>query len=420
MTAPSSLSATDAMLKRRHRKEKRFRLYGLLALIFALTMLVVLLVSIVAKGSGAFMTTQIKLDITLDRQVLDPESTGSIEAYRYAPVQKLAQHSLKKRFPAVQERRDLLELYALISRSSSLAIQNAAIDHHEQPNQTVTLWLQTSSAVDAYVRHGSTGHLTQQQQHWVDVLKQKGEIRTTFNRNFFTNADSRDPTIAGILGSFMGSLLTVFACMLISMPIGVAAAVYLQEFAPKNRFTDLIEVNINNLAAVPSIVFGLLGLSIFLTFFGMPRSAPLVGGCTLAMLVLPTIIIATRNALKAVPSTIRDAARALGATEVQVLLHHTLPLALPGIMTGTILSIARALGETAPLLMIGMVAFVADVPTSLLDPATTLPVQIYLWSDNPESGFVEKTSGCIVLLLGLLCLLNFAAAAVRTRFEIKW
>lgn len=420
MTSEPALLATDPRLAHRHRKEKRFRLYGLMALAFSLLMLVVLLTSIIVNGSGAFTTSQIKLDIYLDRQLLDPESTGDPNIYRYAPVQKLAQASLRAMFPSVTERRDLMELYALIGRGSNLMIQQAAMDYHAQPNHTVTLWLQTSSMADAYVRHRATGHLSQQQQHWIDLLQQKDVIRTTFNTGFFTNADSRDPAFAGILGSFMGSLLTVLACMLVSLPLGVAAAIYLQEFAPKNRSTDLIEVNINNLAAVPSIVFGLLGLTIFLAFFGMPRSAPLVGGFTLAMLVLPTIIIATRNALKAVPSTIRDAARALGATEVQVLLHHTLPLALPGIMTGTILSIARALGETAPLLMIGMVAFVADVPTSLTDPATTLPVQIYLWSDNPESGFVEKTSGCIVILLALLCALNFAAAAIRTRFETKW
>lgn len=416
----SSLLGADPHLQKRYRREMRFRCYGIAALAFSMMMLVLLLGAVVIHGVKAFYTTEIKLEITLDPEVLDHDHTGDTKAYRFAPVQKLVKTSLKTLFPDVTERKDAFQLYMLVSRDSSLTIQNAALEGHAPIGHTIALWLQASSGADAYIRHGEKGHVSPQQIAWLDALKQQGRIRTTISENFFSNADSRDPSVAGILGSFIGSLFTVFSCMLVSFPFGVAAAVYLQEFAAKNRLTDLIEVNINNLAAVPSIVFGLLGLSIFLTFFGMPRSSPLVGGFTLAMLVLPTIIIATRNALKAVPSSIRDAARALGATDVQVLLHHTLPLALPGIMTGTILSIARALGETAPLLMIGMVAFIADVPSSLADPATTLPVQIYLWSDNPEAGFVEKTSGCIVVLLALLAVLNFAAAAIRNRFEVKW
>jgi phosphate transport system permease protein len=255
---------------------------------------------------------------------------------------------------------------------------------------------------------------------WLARLEADGRVRRTFNTTFLRSGDSREPEQAGIRGALVGSLLTLSVTLALVLPLGVAAAIYLEEFAPQNRWTELIEVNINNLAAVPSIVFGLLGLAVFLNFMELPRSAPLVGGFTLALMTLPTIIIAGRSAIEAVPPSIREAARGVGASPLQVVGHHVLPLALPGILTGTILGMARALGETAPLLMIGMVAFVVDVPGGFRDAATALPVQIFLWADSPERGFVEKTSGAILVLLGFLIAMNGAAIWLRQRFERRW
>lgn len=255
---------------------------------------------------------------------------------------------------------------------------------------------------------------------WLEHLKERGLAQSNIAWRFFTSGDSREPELAGIRGALMGSILTLLVTLFLCLPIGVAAAIYLEEFAPKNRFTQLIEVNINNLAAVPSIVFGLLGLSMFLNFFGLPRSAPLVGGLVLALLVLPTIIIASRAALRAVPPSIKEAALGVGASHQQAIFHHVLPLAMPGIMTGTIIGMAHALGETAPLLMIGMVAFIVDIPTGFTNAATVLPIQIYLWSDLPEIAFQSKTAGAIIVLLAFLFVMNAAAIMLRKRFERRW
>ena len=241
-----------------------------------------------------------------------------------------------------------------------------------------------------------------------------------FNIPFLTRGDSREPELAGVGGSIVGSFLTIITVLILSFPIGILAAVYLQEFAKSNRFTDFIEININNLAAVPSIVFGLLGLGIILNVFGLPRSSPLVGGIVLSLMTLPTIIIATRASLRAVPPSIREGALAVGATKMQAVMHHVVPLAMPGALTGTIIGLAQALGETAPLLLIGMVAFVVDVPSSPLDASASLPVQVYLWAESAERGYVEKTAATIMLLLGFLILLNLAAVLIRRKFETKW
>jgi phosphate transport system permease protein len=254
----------------------------------------------------------------------------------------------------------------------------------------------------------------------IDKLNEEGRIRKKFNTTFFTAGDSREPELSGIKGAAFGSFFTLLVTLLLSFPIGVAAAVYLEEFAPKNRLTDLIEVNINNLAAVPSIVFGLLGLAVFLNFFGLPRSAPLVGGLVLTLMTLPTIIIASRASLKSVPPSIREAALGVGASKTQMVSHHVLPLAMPGMLTGTIIGMAQALGETAPLLMIGMVAFIVDIPGGFTDPATVLPVQIYLWYDLPEAAYVERTSAAIMVLLGFLITMNALAVVMRKKFERRW
>jgi phosphate transport system permease protein len=255
---------------------------------------------------------------------------------------------------------------------------------------------------------------------WISELEAAGRVDLQFNRYFLTSGDSRDPELAGIWSATVGSFFMLLVTLLLSFPLGVATAIYLEEFAPRNRWTDLIEVNINNLAAVPSIVFGLLGLAMFLNFFGLPRSAPLVGGLVLALLVLPTIIIASRAALKAVPPSIKEAALGVGASHQQAIFHHVLPLAMPGIMTGTIIGMAHALGETAPLLMIGMVAFIVDVPSSFTQAATVMPIQIYLWSDLPEIAFQSKTAGAIIVLLAFLFVMNAAAILLRRRFERRW
>jgi phosphate transport system permease protein len=292
---------------------------------------------------------------------------------------------------------------------------------------THTFWLPADDEVDLY-RKGRNSrdvvegdrNLSDAQLAWIDELAASGRVRTTFATRFLTSGDSRDAERAGIWGAVVGSFLTLVVTLTLVFPLGVSAAVYLEEFAPRNRVTDLIEVNINNLAAVPSIVFGLLGLAVFLGFFDLPRSAPLVGGLTLALMTLPTVIITARVAIQAVPPSIREAARGLGASPLQVVMHHVLPLAMPGILTGTIIGMARALGETAPLLMIGMVAFVVDVPHGIRDAATALPVQIFLWADSPERAFVEKTSGAILVLLGFLVAMNGTAIWLRRRFEKRW
>jgi phosphate transport system permease protein len=262
--------------------------------------------------------------------------------------------------------------------------------------------------------------LNNKQLAWLDTLAAQGRLEQQFNSTFFTSGDSREPELAGILGGVRGTMLTLAITLLLSFPIGVAAAIYLEEFAPQNRWTDLIEVNINNLAAVPSIIFGLLGLAVFINFFGLPRSTPIVGGLVLALMTLPTIIIAGRASLKSVPPSIREAALGIGASKMQTVMHHVLPLAMPGILSGTIIGMAQALGETAPLLMIGMVAFIADIPGAITDPAAALPVQIYLWADSPERGFTEKTSAAILVLLAFLMTMNSLAIYLRKRFEIKW
>jgi len=292
---------------------------------------------------------------------------------------------------------------------------------------TRSFWLPADDEVDLYWKGGTSRdvaegdrQLTDGQLAWIDRLAEQGRLRSVFATGFLTSGDSRDPELAGIWGAVVGSFLTLVVTLTLVFPLGVSAAVYLEEFAPRNRLTDLIEVNINNLAAVPSIVFGLLGLAVFLGFFDLPRSAPLVGGLTLALMTLPTVIITARVAIQAVPPSIREAARGLGASPLQVVMHHVLPLAMPGILTGTIIGMARALGETAPLLMIGMVAFVADVPHGIRDAATALPVQIFLWADSPERAFVEKTSGAILVLLGFLVAMNGTAIWLRRRFEKRW
>ncbi|HKU89170.1 MAG TPA: phosphate ABC transporter permease PstA [Steroidobacteraceae bacterium] len=426
-TAQETQAIVSASLRRRYWAERRFRAYGLAAIVAALTFLVYLFFVIFSNGMGAFRQSELELAIYYDPAVVDPAGTRHVDDLRSADYQALIRASLKKKFPEVEGRAATRELSRLVSGSAAFELQREVVDDPKLIGTTRAEWLLASDAVDLLQK----GHiqrslpeaerpLSDNQLRWIDQLSREGSLALRFNHTFLSRGDSREPENAGIWGAVVGSFYTLLLTLLLSFPIGVAAAVYLEEFARRNRWTDLIEVNINNLAAVPSIVFGLLGLAVFIGFFGLPRSAPLVGAMVLTLLTLPTIIIASRAALKAVPPSIREAALGMGASKIQMVTHHVIPLALPGMLTGTIIGMARALGESAPLLMIGMVAFIVDIPKGVTDAATVLPVQVFLWSDSPERGFVEKTSGAIIVLLVFLVVMNTTAVILRKKFERRW
>ncbi len=405
----------------RYRAEKRFRLYGLGAIIASLAFLSILFISIIGNGYTAFWQTYIKLDIYFDPAALEKEALAT------ANYSALIKESLQDMFPQVHGRREKRTLDGMVSSGAGYQLRDLVLRDPDVIGQTVPVWVKADDDIDMFVKGHiernvpqSDRRISDMQIAWIDRLAAEDRIEKKFNKTFFTAGDSREPEMAGILGAAAGSFFTLLITLVLSFPIGVAAAVYLEEFAPKNRWTDLIEVNINNLAAVPSIVFGLLGLALFLNFFGLPRSAPLVGGLVLTLMTLPTIIIASRASLKSVPPSVREAALGVGASKMQMVLHHVLPLALPGMLTGAIIGMAQALGETAPLLMIGMVAFIVDIPHGFTDPATVLPVQIFLWADSPERAFVEKTSAAIMILLAFLIAMNAVAVLLRRRFERRW
>jgi len=420
---------TGPHLRRRYATERRFRMLGLGSVIVAGLILLILLGSIVSKGYSAFWQHYVDLDIVFSEEELNPDGGPvELETLQRANYLALVRDALKQEFPeAAGNRRDRRTLYGMVSPNSDILLRNMVLEDPSLVGTTQTVSIKLSDDMDTFAKGyidrdlpESDRRVSDKEITWYDHFDGQGRIFATFNVDFFTSGDSREPEEAGIFGALVGSILTLTVTLLVSFPIGVMAAVYLEEFAPKNKFTDLIEVNINNLAAVPSIVFGLLGLAVFLNFFGLPRSAPVVGGLVLALMTLPTIIIASRSALKAVPPSIREAALGLGASPLQVVTHHVLPLAMPGILTGTIIGMAQALGETAPLLMIGMVAFIVDIPQGFTDPATVLPVQVYIWADSPERAFVERTSAAIMVLLGFLVLMNAIAVLLRKRFERRW
>lgn len=427
MTKPSqqTIQRVEKSLARRYRAEKRFRLYGVLSVIFGLACLVTLFSDIIGKGHSAFLQSHIQLTMTLDPELLEIRDPTDSEQLRSGYYEAVIRDAMVQRFPEASGRSERRALNALISSGASYQVRDLVVEDPSLLGQTLTLWLPADDEVDTYIKlRGSaepwSGRLSDQQKGWIETLYDSGELKRQFNTTFFTASDSREPELAGIAGAAIGSLLTLLVTLALSFPIGVAAAIYLEEYAPRNRLTEFIEVNINNLAAVPSIIFGLLGLAIFINLFGMPRSIPLVGGLVLTLMTLPTIIISSRAAIKAVPPSIREAALGVGASRMQVILHHVLPLAMPGMLTGTIIGMAQALGETAPLLMIGMVAFIMDFPNSITDPATVLPVQIFLWADSPERAFVERTSAAIMVLLGFLILMNAFAIWLRKRLERRW
>lgn len=422
-----TLDAVNASLPRRYASERRFRLIGRIAVFLGLLFVAALFVSIFATGYSGFQQTYIKLPVSFDQEILDPEGKREPAALRAADYSQLLKQALQSAFPDVSGRSELRELYGLLSSGAEYQLIDMVAADPSLVGTTREIWLLASDDVDQVVKGHidrdvaeSDRRVSDRSLAWLDALAARGAIDTRFNWAFFTNGDSREPELAGIGGAVAGSFYTLLVCLALSFPIGVAAAVYLEEFAPKNRWTDLIEVNINNLAAVPSIVFGLLGLAVLINFFGLPRSVPLVGGLVLTLMTLPTIIIAGRAALKSVPPSIREAALGVGASKMQTVFHHVLPLAMPGMLTGTIIGMAQALGETAPLLMIGMVAFIVEVPSGMFDPSTVLPVQIYLWADSPERAFVERTAAAIIVLLGFLITMNALAVFLRKRFERRW
>jgi phosphate transport system permease protein len=418
-------------LRRRYAAERRFRLYGAGAIAIAVAILAALLGSILWQGVGALWRTEILLDVEIDAGIVDPAGGRDPAVLAGADYGLVVKNALRADFPDVTERKEKRDLGALLSSEAAHILRAQVLADPDLIGTRLRLWVPASSDVDMLMKGvldrdslaralAGDGRLNADQVAWVGVLDAEGRIAKGFNAAFFTRGDSREPEQAGIGGALVGTILTMLVTFVLSFPLGVAAAIYLEEFAPKNRWTDLIEVNINNLAAVPSIVFGLLGLAVFLGFFGLPRSAPLVGGMVLSLMTLPTLIIAARAAVAAVPPSIRDGALALGASPLQTVLHHVLPLAMPGILTGSIIGMARAAGETAPLLMIGMVAFIVDIPGGIGDPSSVLPVQVFLWADAPERGFAEKTAAAILVLLVFLALVNLVAVVLRRRFERRW
>ena len=412
-------------LKRRYRAEKRFRAYGMASIAIGLMAVLVLFTDIISKGIPGFSETYVQLEVHYDADLLGISDVRDDEQLQFADFSAVIKQGLRNRFPEVQGRGEKRDLYQLISDGAGYELRERMRDQPALLGKTETLWLLADDDVDVYnkssvEKRATTSRLNEQQQDWVDTLSAAGDLDMRFNASLFNHGDSREPEMAGLWGAVVGSFFTMLVTLALSFPIGVAAAIYLEEFAPKNRFTDFIEVNINNLAAVPSIIFGLLGLAVFIGFFGMPRSVPLVGGIVLTLMTLPTIIISARAAIKAVPPSIREAALGLGASKMQVVLHHVLPLAMPGMLTGAIIGMAQALGETAPLLMIGMVAFIVDIPSGPVSPATVLPVQIYLWADSPEASFVALTSAAIMVLLTFLIMMNTFAVILRKRLERRW
>lgn len=424
---PSTIDLVNKNLAKRYRAEKRFKAYGVAAILFGLACLVILFTDIIGKGHSAFLQTYVYVEVNYDADALDISNVNDPQQLAIADYSAIVKRALREQFTDAKSRKQRRNLYGLVSNGASFTLRESLENNPALLNQTVGLWLLADDDIDTYYKSRGNnkddafvGRLNPQQVAWVETWIDKQQIKKRFNTTFFTSGDSREPEQAGIMGAMAGSLFTLLVTIALSFPIGVAAAVYLEEYAPKNRITDFIEVNINNLAAVPSIIFGLLGLAIFIGYFEMHRSIPLVGGLVLSLMTLPTIIISSRAAIKSVPPSIRDAALGLGASKMQVILHHVLPLAMPGMLTGAIIGFAQALGETAPLLMIGMVAFIVDIPGGVSDPATALPVQIFLWSDSPERAFVERTSAAIMVLLAFLITMNTAAIWLRKRLERRW
>ena len=420
---PFDWSSPQAVARRnrRYAADRRLRLYGLVSILAAVGLLGILIASLVVGGYTAFVQTHITVEFTADPDNVpaDDPASGNYRAVVANAVQQL--------FPELESRRDLRAAGDILSKGTANMVRTHVAANPDLVGRSFTLEVPASDPFDQLNKGVIDRNLPEGRRRvsnfeigLFESLEARSLVSTPFNWGLFVNSDSRFPELAGLAGALTGSLYALLVCFLVSFPVGIAAAIYLEEFAPKNRWTDLVEVNINNLAAVPSIVFGLLGLAVFIQVFGLPRSAPVVGGLVLSLMTLPTMIIVTRAALKSIPPSIREAALGIGASRHEVILHHVLPLALPGILTGTIIGLAQALGETAPLLLIGMNAFLTTPPGGVMDPATALPTQIFIWADSPERGFVSRTSAAILVLLGFLIVMNAIAIYLRQRFERRW
>lgn len=415
------------LLKKRHRAERRFRFFGLLAICSAAAILLVLLGGLARMSIPAFTHHYVLLDIDIPGAKISREQVLDPAAIRNINWRGMVRQALREEFPEVTDRRGRRAIGNLLSAGAGDALRDRVVKTPSVIGSTVTVAVPLSDDVDLLLKGLIDRSLPEANRvvsdrdlTFVDRLEADDRVERRIAWFLFTSGDSREPEMAGLRSAAVGTLLTMLVTFFFSFPIGVMAAVYLEEMAPKNRLTDFIEVNINNLAAVPSIVFGLLGLAVFINFFHLPRSAPLVGGMVLALMTLPTIIIATRAALAAVPPSIREAALGVGASPIQVIFHHVLPLAMPGILTGTIIGLAQAAGETAPLLMIGMMAFIVDTPIWIDDKATVLPAQIYMWANNPERAFQAKTAASIVCLMVFLLSMNALAIFLRKKYEKRW
>ena len=418
--------SNSSFLKGRYSAEKRFKLYGVFAVSLALGAVIFLLFTIFSTGYSAFWRTEFQVEIQFNGDYLGITQESSDQEVREANFLGLFRKNIAEQNKDVP-RRELRKLFAMFSESAADDLREMVIKNRTILGTTQKLKVLASSSVDMIVKGQAPREIEEKrrvlndfQLGLLDRWTAEGRRSSSFNHRFFTNGDSRSPELAGLGGAIAGSFWTLMVCLILSFPMGVAAAIYLEEYAPKNRLTEIIEVNINNLAAVPSIIFGLLGLAVILNIFGLPRSTPLVGGIVLSLMTLPTIIIACRASLKAVPPSIREGALAMGASKMQTILHHVLPLAMPGTLTGTIIGLAQALGETAPLLMIGMFAFVVDIPAGPLESATALPVQVYLWAESSERGYVELTAAGIMMILIFMALMNSFAIILRKKFERRW
>ena len=436
--ARKSLFANDARAAARQKAEGRFRAYGLGAVLLSLAALVFLLSSVLGSGLGAFRQTVIRLDVMVDPAIVAPKGTSAEALQKVTTIAygKLLNQELSE--DLANKGVDLSgiskkDIEGMLSKEAPATLRNMVLADPSLIGQRVTFDALATGRIDGYQKGRVTmesaqldSNVTPEQLTLADRMKEAGLLKLAFNWSFLTAADASElrPEAAGLGVAILGSAYMMLIVLVLSLPLGVAASIYLEEFAPKNRLTDIIEVNISNLAAVPSIVYGILGLAFFINFAGLPQSAPIVGGLVLTLMTLPTIIISTRAALKAVPPSIRDAALGVGASKMQSIFHHVLPLAMPGILTGTIIGLAQALGETAPLLLIGMVAFVRDYPAAppegFFDPASALPVQVYNWTTRADPAFMERASGAIIVLLIFLVAMNGIAILLRRRFERRW
>ena len=426
MSPAMAAERVAAGLAARRGREKRFRIYGRIAIGIALAFLVTLFVSIFSKGIPGFFQHYVTIEVALDRAKLDPAGDLSVQSLYDGDARGVIRTALYEAAGA-SGRSGRKAAGKIISQGAEQRLRNAILDDPSILGTTRAMTFAVDDDVDSFLRGFIKRETPEKDRRiddkmigYIDVLNDKGLISFRFSDYLVFGSASRNAEMAGIYGALVGSILTLAVCLVLSFPLGVATAVYLEEFAPKNRVTEIIEININNLAAVPSVVFGILGLAVFIGTFGMPRSIPLMGGVVLALMTLPTIIISSRAAIRAVPPSIRDAALGVGASRMQTMLHHVVPLAMPGMLTGTIIGMAQALGETAPLLMIGMVAFIVDVPGSVTDPGTVLPVQIFMWADFAERMFILKTSAAIMVLLAFLILMNAAAIVIRKKLERRW